>query len=40
MMSEITGRESIKIGYVLAFYQAPIGSGVYPHLLEGFHVHG
>ena len=40
MMAEMAGWESRQIDYVLAFYQAPIGSDVYPRLPAGFHVDG
>ena len=40
MMGDMDGWESIKINYVLAFYQAPIDSGVYLCLPAGFRVDG
>ena len=40
MMDDMAGWESIKIDYVLAFYQAPIDSDVYLHLPAGFLVDG
>ena len=38
MMAEMAGRESIQMGHVLAFSQAPIDSDVYLHLPAEFHV--
>ena len=40
MISDMAGWESRQIEYVLALSQAPIGSGVYLHLPEVFHVDG
>ena len=40
MMAEMVGWESIQIDYVLDLSQSPIGSDVYLHLLEVFHVDG
>ena len=39
-MSDMAGRKSRHIDYVLAFSQAPIDSDVYLHLPAGFHVYG